>query len=343
MAGVTPQCSPGKLASLLEALEVRVESATVERGSVALPDYPGGPRPSSLVRLSGAGFVGVGENVAFFAEEHERFAAHIAHWFAAHSRAPRQRVGMALGGAPYERAALQAALIDLGLRQAGLSLSDLTGVREASLRFVISLAASAQPVATIRRLRGEGYGADLKLDVDPSWTARTLEVLAQDLSIAIFDFKGRGELALARHLDAVSPAALFEDPPSGFAAADSGPGPTRVSRDATLPDEAAVAEARARGESVNLKAPRMGGPLAVLRALEHALESASATDAAVRAYLGGMFEVNVGRAQARQLAALYCPTAPNDLALNLAHVGMPGERAASPARVRLDRPGFGAS
>ena len=306
---------------------------------MTLPDYPSGPRPSSVVRLSGGGRSGVGENVAFLEAEHARFASFIEAWFRAHTASlPLTQVTVAdalsSDGTPYERAALEAALIDLALRQAGLSLADLTGVREASLRFVASLAADPEPEVAIRRLRREGFRGDLKLDVDPSWGPRALDAVARDSSIVILDFKGRGEPALLGELRALCPKALFEDPPPGL------DGPTElVSRDATLPDEAAVAAARTRGEAVNLKAPRMGGPLAVLRGLERALSAP--TNESVCAYLGGMFEVDVGRVQARQLAALYCATAPNDLALNLASAA--SARAASPARIRLDLLGFGAS
>lgn len=109
-----------------------------------------------------------------------------------------------------------------------------------------------------------------------------------------------------------------------------------------ITDEHAVATARARGEAVNLKAPRMGGPLALLRGLERALApSEHPHDARVPAYFGGMFEVGVGRQQARQLAALYCDAAPNDLALN--QTAEPSAlRTSSPVVIRLDRPGFGA-
>jgi hypothetical protein len=75
----------------------------------------------------------------------------------------------------------------------------------------------------------------------------------------------------------------------------------------------------------------MGGPLEVLRALDLAWRIGGTR------YLGGMFEVSVGRTQARQLAALYAGDAPNDLALV-------GRRVAesSPATIRLDTVGFGA-
>jgi L-alanine-DL-glutamate epimerase-like enolase superfamily enzyme len=352
MVRMTPARGPAALASMLESLEARVESAVVERHAVMLPDYPGGPRPSSVVRLSGGGFSGVGENVAFLEREQQRFAGHVAHWLRAHKTASSLEVSTALGsgGTAYERAALQAALIDLALRQAGLSLYDLTGVREASLRFVVSLAANSDLERAIRRLRAQGYRGDLKVDVDPSWDGRTLEMLARDSRIAIFDFKGRAEASLAQTLYAAFPTALLEDPPPDFQEPELGSQASRISRDSNLVDAVAVARARAQGEAVNLKAPRMGGPLAVLRGLERALtypplpsESASQAGTTLRAYVGGMFEVDVGRTQARQLAALYCASAPNDLALNVTNERTRATPHTSPARIRLDEPGFGTS
>jgi hypothetical protein len=85
----------------------------------------------------------------------------------------------------------------------------------------------------------------------------------------------------------------------------------------------------------------MGGPLELLRGLDLALGRRS-SGAPVTAYLGGMFEVGIGRSQARQLAALYCSTAPNDLAPNLSSNPLSKRVMVSPpARVRFDQPGFG--
>ncbi|MEI9940116.1 MAG: hypothetical protein WDO69_23085 [Pseudomonadota bacterium] len=346
-ASVGPRCSPAELATLLGALEVRVTDLKVERRDVSLPDYPGGPRPSSVVHVSGPAAsgqsaTGRGEHVAFTDAEHEEFAATMPKWFGASGQrasaqrasGQRVRVDHAIGRevSLYGRAALEAALIDLGLRQAGLGLADLTGVRDVALRFVVSLATDREPLSAIARVRAEGFTGDLKIDVDPSWNDATLAALAADPSIRIFDFKGKGDLALAKRLAAQSAQALFEDPPSGFEDERG-----LVSRDSSLPDADAVCRARARGEAVNLKAPRMGGPLELLRGLEGAL-APRAGIAPVIAYLGGMFEVSVGRTQARQLAALYCASGPNDLAPNLAGAE---PRQNSPVLVRLDQPGFG--
>ena len=333
---MTPSCGPARLASLLASLDVRVESAHVEQQAVSLPDYPDGPRPSSVVCLTGRGHSGWGENVAFFRHEHERFAALVEGWSrtAAASSPVRVQDVATLEGSPYERAALEAALVDLALSQAGISLYDLTGVREASLRFVVSLAVDPNPEAVVRRLRAEVCTADLKVDVDASWAPHTVARLAGDSSIVIFDFKGRASPELCHRIHSLSRGAWLEDPPVGFDEPPAGLRAPRVSRDATVIDEFAAARASARGEAVNLKAPRMGGPLSVLRALEHA---------PAWAYLGGMFEVNVGRSQARQLAALYCAAAPNDLALNLPEGSRPERHPhRPPAQIRLDTLGFGA-
>ncbi len=340
---VTARCRPAELALTLGNLSVRVDSLHVERRAVSLPDYPGGPRPSSIVRLTGSGCSGLGEHVAFVEAEHDEFARWAGAWLQTHRKNAELKVSAALGpdGTPYGRAALEAALLDLGLRQAGLSLHALTGIRTAALRFVVSLAAHAEPQLMIQRLRAASYTGDLKLDVEPTWSDATLAELARDPSIAVFDFKGRGDAALAQRLASLSPHALFEDPPAGFEEPDRDARSPRISRDASLLDALAVGAARARAEAVNLKAPRMGGPLELLRGLDLAFEPRS-NGARVTAYVGGMFEVGIGRSQARQLAALYCSTAPNDLSPNVASDENPdGARPSPPARVRLDQPGFG--
>jgi L-alanine-DL-glutamate epimerase-like enolase superfamily enzyme len=330
---VTP--SAGALAEALGALPVHVSGVEVRQTGVALNDYQGGPRPSSAVRLVGGGHAGEGENVAFTAEEHARFAAEAEAMLRGPGGAKFGRLDAMIAPAArgYARAALEAALIDLALRQAGTTLAALTGVACGSLRFVVSFAACADPAARVRSLRAgyRGPGQELKIDVDPTW-GRDVEVaLASHAGIAVLDFKGRGDAELAGDLSALFPGTIFEDPPAGTAH-------PRVARDGSLSDARAVAVALARGEAVNIKAPRMGGPLEALRALELAARAAGT------AYLGGMFEVGVGRRQARQLAALFCPAAPNDLA-GLVEDGAPprgsAEAAASPALIRLDTPGFG--
>ncbi len=324
MVGVAARVSPTELARTLAALPVQVAHAHVTQIAVPLPDYPGEPRPSSTVELSGAGVTGYGENVAFYAPEHVAFAEHVAAWHRDLKNPDALTVENALAGSvlsSYERAALEAALIDLALRQAELSLYDLTGVPEAQLRFVASLNGGSDPISAIARLRDAGFTGDLKLDLDESWSEHTLRELGRDPSLAILDFKSRGSVEFAYRVAHAIPHALLEDAPENAEIAAF-----RRSRDASLALAEDAAVAIARGESVNLKAPRMGSVLELLRALEHAPG---------RAYFGGMFEVGVGREQARQLAAVYCASAPNDLALNRGTLGLVREVANSPARIDL--------
>jgi hypothetical protein len=335
--------TPAQLADTLAALPVRVSSVEVRASTAPIDDYPGGARPTSTVCLFGEGRWGFGENVAFAVAEHDSFAAHAGELLYRTGDVVAGRVdGLVRPESPrYERAALEAALIDLALRQAGISIADLTGKPSARMRFVVSFEACSHPAERVRRLRAAGCASELKVDVDPSWDRPTGEELAREPGVAILDFKGRGDPALVARLAALCPGVIFEDPPAG------GVGP-RITRDAPLVDARAVAAALARNEGINLKAPRMGGPLELLRGLDLAVKAGAIDDASSgqamgpTAYIGGMFEVGAGRAQARQVAALFCAHGPNDLG---PIDGPAAERllVSSPVLIRLDTPGFGAS
>jgi L-alanine-DL-glutamate epimerase-like enolase superfamily enzyme len=320
---LTCEGDPETLAERLAALPVAIEAVTCRTGRVGLEDYPGG-RPSGIVGLAGRGQVGHGELVAFTQEEQERIAAAIGRCVNASAGTVAQAVTT---DDPYARAAVEAALIDLGLRQAGVSLAALVGSpREVPLTWVASFAAGPAPGAVIDRLRARFGAVAFKIDVDPTWSKTDIADLPRDGSVVILDFKERGDAALVARLRRHLPTAIFEDPPVPAAAP--------VARDRTLVTHADVVAAAARGEAINLKAPRLGGVLAFLRAL------GAARRARAFAYVGGMFEVGPGREQARQLAAAFVPNAPNDLG---PLAGVQPAFVGSPVRVPLDRPGFGAS
>jgi hypothetical protein len=198
---------------------------------------------------------------------------------------------------------------------------------------VRSLAAGPELGRRIAELRATGYTGGFKLDVDPGWSRAARQALAAEAGIAILDFKGRGDAELVRELaDRFPLGVIFEDPPAAEAR-------RRIARDAPIEDLAAAAGAVGRGECLNLKAPRMGGPLAVLQALALVAGAGDATERAPGSvYLGGMWEVGAGRRQARQLAALFCPDAPNDLA---PHALRTREELAGILPIALDGIGFG--
>lgn len=236
--------------------------------------------------IAGGGRQGLGEHVGWELETHLDFAERCGGWLPVPGRGRVGDLADAIDPAAdaYARTALEGALIDLGLKQAGESLPPADG-----LRTVIS----TDDLATV----AAHPGASFKVDVDPAWTDEDIAALAQ-IDLVILDFKGRGDTSLATRLRRAFPRAIFEDPPPGA--------PGAVALDLPILTAGDAAVAARSGRLVNLKAPRMGGFREVLRALD-------ACGAA--AYFGGMFEVGPGRALARQLAAIFTPAAPNDLAL----------------------------
>jgi len=327
-----------ELAARLRALPVEVEAAFALPLGVFAFDYPGGLRPSGEVHLGGRGCLASGECVSFDEAAQARFAA----------AAPAQVLGRrgsveeVLAGLPdasllgdearHQRAALEAAVIDLALRQAGRSLHELAtaetpGIARPALRFVYSFEAVADPAARVAALAAGTPGARFKVDVDPAWTDEAMAALVATGAVAVLDFKGRGDADLAERLARRFPTALLEDPPPAGRLP-----PERVVLDQPLSTIAAAAAALQAGHGVNIKAARMGGVLAALEALSQARGARGAV------YVGGMFEVGVGRRQARTLAALFTPDADNDLA------PVRGvERPVSAPRLspEVERPGFG--
>ena len=303
----------------LAALGATIEAVECHVGSVRVPSY-GGERPTSVVWLRGDETAGGGEHVGWTSAAHAAFRDAMA-------SVPRGRWQLGDWAAevarrfrhPYDRAALEAAAIDLALEQAGTNLFSLLDVTPRPVRYVVSFGRVADPAAEARR----HPGVELKIDADPAWDDAVYRALAKLGRVAVLDFKGHGDArAVARAWRAL-PEVLIEDPPPGVAAG-------RVSFDAAIGHAEDVAALPVRPAAVNLKPARMGGVFEVLRC------AAVCADAGIGVYVGGMFEVGIGRAQLRTLAALLCPDATNDIAPLLVD-------GARPPRLPVDagEPGFG--
>jgi len=282
----------------LGALGLAIEDVECHVGSVALESY-GGERPTSVVWLRGAGAAGRGEHVGWTPEAHATFRSGVVSvprgrwrlddWMGAVAR---------VCGHPYDRAALEAAAIDLGLRQAGTNLFRVLDVTPRPVRYVVSYGRVADPAAEARR----HPGVELKIDADPGWSDDVYRALAVLGRIAVLDFKGHGDARAVERARRTLPDVLIEDPPSG-----TSPG-GRVSFDASIRHATDVAALPFRPAAVNLKPARMGSVLEVLDC------AALCAHAGIGVYMGGMFEVGAGRAQLRTLAAVLCPEATNDIA-----------------------------
>jgi hypothetical protein len=178
----------------------------------------------------------------------------------------------------------------------------------------------------LERLSAEAPAVELKIDADPGWDDGVYAGLAATGRVAVLDFKMSGEPAEHERAHRALGRALMEDPGNGPWSASLR---ERLSFDMWITSAAALDGLPARPAAVNVKPARMGG---VLEALECVARCAAD---GIAVYMGGMFEVGIGRRQLRALAALLCPDAPNDIAPLV-----PAER---PARLAVDggAPGFG--
>ncbi len=319
--------TPEAVRAALGALPLAIDTVDCTARALDVPSYPGGSRPHAVVRLDGAGHAGIGEHVGWTPAVHAAFGSALV-------RVPRgawtlEEWSRALDGAftdDYDRAAVEAAGIDLALRQAGTSLFGLLGVEPAPVRYVVSFGRVPDPVA-----EAQTHGdVELKVDVDPTWPDATFAALAAHARVAILDWKEAGTPEDHERAHRLLPDALVEDPAAG----DWSPGlRARLAVDAPLRRAADLERLPTPPIAANLKAPRMGGPFEVLAC------AAACAARGIRFYVGGMFEVGPGRPQAQALAALLCPDEPNDVA----PVGVGTNPPPRPLRLLVDgaTPGFG--
>ena len=309
-------------------LPLLIDAAECEVGAVPVPAYPSGVRPTSLVRLRGGGATGQGENVAWTDAGHLQFRERVAGIPLGCWELGRWADTLKETTAPHERAALEAAAIDLALRQHATTLFRLAGIAARPVRYVVSFERVPDPLAEA----GHHPGVELKIDADPAWGDGVYQALGALRRVAVLDFKGTGTTADHERGHRAVPDALIEDPgPPSQRWPESLRG--KVSIDAPLVTADALARLPARPAAVNLKPARMGGVLEVLDCAERCVREG------IGMYVGGMFEVDVGRTQLQVLAGVLCPDAPNDVA----PIAIDALATARPARLAVDgsRAGFG--
>ena len=138
---------------------------------------------------------------------------------------------------------------------------------------------------------------------------RTWEALAGLRRVVVLDFKRESDLDQVRLAHAAIPDAWLEDPPAEAITLDTrGAWTDRVALDGYVLAAVDLDRPEIPPAAVNVKAPRVGGWIEALRCLDECRRRG------LHAYMGGMFEVDVGRSQARILASLYTADAWNDLA-----------------------------
>jgi L-alanine-DL-glutamate epimerase-like enolase superfamily enzyme len=309
------------------------------------------------VRLRGAGEEGIGEDVTYDGEAHDRLLAGPppsleGEWtirsFSEHLEGLDfwpEAPGMA-AFRDYRRWAFESAALDLALRQAGRSLADALGLAPRPVRFVVSMRlgepSSAEP---IRRLLAEYPGTRLKLDPVPDWSPELVADLAGLGLVDVVDLKGQysgtivdnpADPELYLRVAEGFPEAWIEDPAlteetDAVLAAHR----DRITWDAPIHSVADIEDLPFPPRTINVKPSRFG----TVERLFDTYDYCAARG--IGMYGGGQFELGVGRGHIQYLASLFHPDTPNDVApRGFNQPQLPDGMPQSPIRIEPAPTGF---
>jgi L-alanine-DL-glutamate epimerase-like enolase superfamily enzyme len=315
---------------LVADLPLEVEGYALE--ALRGPLGPERERVCTLIRITGGGEEGAGEDVVYDADDQLAFQrAGPVHdlrgrWTLAEAcdriesldlfpEPPRTEVSRR-----YRVWAFESALLDLALRQAGRSLAAGLGRQARAMRYVCSLRLGEPPtLEPLRRRLALDPDLRFKLDATSSWTPELIAELVATGAVDSVDFKGfyRGTIVdqaadpvLYRRVAEAFPDAWLEDPDlsSPEAEAALANARDRITWDAPIHSVADIEELGFQPQMVNIKPSRIGS----VRDLFTTYDYCAAIG--IGAYGGGQTELGPGRGQAQYLAALFHPDGPNDLA-----------------------------
>jgi hypothetical protein len=302
----------------------------------------GWERHTTVVRLEGAGQVGLGEDVTYHAGDQAAFRRrgqihplagdHTLDSFSAvldrlelFEQDPNDAASR-----DYRRWAFEAAALDLALLQSGLTLHGILGIEPGPVQFVVSMGLPAAPALDpIPSFLRHDPGLRLKLDATSRWTDETVRQLAATGAVEVVDLKGfyhdtpvdqPPDAEMYRRVAEGLPGAWIEDPAltveTSAVLRDHRP---RITWDAPIHSVADIEALPFVPRVLNIKPSRFG----TLRRLLDAYDHCNAHG--IRMYGGGQFELGPGRAQIQYLASLFHPAAPNDVAPIIYHDTAPRE------------------
>lgn len=332
----------------LAGLEVEVDGVAFERLEFETPRWV---RVATVVAISGGGAVGKGEDVSYDTPDqdaHQRmdpppFAGRrtLGEWIEILDGTNLFPVPPAVPEArDYRRWSYESALLDLALRQAGLTFAEAIGREPRPVRFCASTSGDPQ------RLLDVYPDLELKIDADADWSDDDMRRIVATGQIRVVDLKGHYAGDWMRHPDdpasfaaavaEVFPDVVIEDPPLGeameaFVAAHA----SRISFDAPVHSLADLERLPQTGWC-NIKPSRFATVARLLECVSHCERRG------IRMYGGGQFELGPGRAQIQAVASVFSPDGPNDVAPGAYNaVALPRGLPTSPLPP-VSRPGFGA-
>ena len=314
---------------LLSGLPVQIEGYTLDALQAAVSSEF--ERKSTVIRMTGAGVEGLGEDVTYDAVDHDilqaagpvlplagsftlaSFSEHLSA-LSLFPQAPQREASER-----YRKWAYESAALDLALGQARTTLHAALAREPAPVRFVASIRLGEPPTLDPVRRRLDLYpGLRLKLDPTSSWDERLIAELRATGAVDSVDFKGLyagsivdqpADPVLYRRVVEAFGEAWIEDPAlTAETDAVLAAHRDRFSWDAPIHSIADIESLPYPPRMVNIKPSRLGG----LRDLLDAYDYCAAQG--IGNYGGGQFELGVGRGQIQYLASLFHADAPNDVA-----------------------------
>ena len=296
-------------------LGLEVDGYALER--LEKPVTRGFTRVTTLVHLRGRGEEGIGEDVTWYAEHHDREQAAGAVLPLAGSWTLDSFSDLLEMADPHRRWAYESAALDLALRQAGASLAEIVGREPQPVAFVVSPGLGDPPTArTVHRWLEFDPTLRFKLDPGSAWTDELIAELAATKAVVTADYKGYytdqdppPDADLYRRVAEGFPEAYLEDPAlTDETDAVLVPHRERVTWDAPIHSVADVEQLPFPPRVLNSKPSRFGRLSELLAFYDHCEQHGIAL------YGGGMFELGPGRGQIQYLASLFHPNGPNDVA-----------------------------
>jgi hypothetical protein len=298
------------LKTLLD-LPLEIEAVELERQELAVsPEFR---RVTTTVHLRGRGEEGLGEDVTYQADLQDDFPLPdvAGSWTIDSFSASLDGFAFFREALPdhaaddYRRWAWESAALDLALGQAGTTLAEVAGRARKPVTYVVSTRVEKVPLVLERYPE-----ARFKLDPGTDWDDETIDRLSGLDVVDTADFKGvyRGDFgqppnpALYTRIAEAFPRAWLETDEV------LRPHRHRVTWDAPIHSVADVVALPFPPRCLNVKPSRFG----TVRRLFEFYEWCIAND--VSLYGGGQFELGIGRTQIQELASLFHPGMPNDVA-----------------------------
>jgi hypothetical protein len=297
-------------------MRLEVDGYSLER--LEKPVTRGFTRVTTVVHLQGGGEEGLGEDVTWYAEHHDREQAAGAVLPLAGSWTLESLSDALDMDDAWRRWAYESAALDLALRQGGMTLAEAVGREPRPVAFVISPGLGDPPTSeVVGRWLELDPAHRFKLDPASDWTDELIAELAGTGAVVTADYKAYyaaegdppPDVDLYRRVAEGFPEAFLEDPAwtddTELVLAQYR---ERVTWDAPIHSVADVEGLAYPPRVLNSKPSRFGRLSELLAFYTHCESNG------IGLYGGGMFELGPGRGQIQYLASLFHADAPNDVA-----------------------------